>query len=359
MRILHVCQFLGVGGLEQVLYLLIKHQLELGHKVEMIVYDHDRRWVPKFQKLGITVHTEYTKKPGVDWALLPILNRFIPQYDIIHTHDLNPAIYLSLLKIKNWFKGKKTTFIHTTHGMEHITQEPETRWYERLIGFCAHKIITVSPKFKEYYSSQWFTRKHKIHQIDNGTEIAATFQRAAKNSFLKDLGLNPTKPTAVYVARVVPLKGQKELIDFYKNSEHQLLLVGPSGDESYYKQCEKSLTPNIKMLGSRSDINEILDQSDYYISYSFHEGLPISVLEAGSRKVPCLLYDIPGHKQFNTRDEAVCLFNEKNLKEKQTEFMAKKEQLATHFFELILEKYSSLAMTKKVLAIYREVTDAA
>ena len=64
MKIMHICQFLGVGGLEKVLYSLIKEQLKLGHQVEVVVYDHDRVWVDKFKDeltaLGFKVFLQTT-----------------------------------------------------------------------------------------------------------------------------------------------------------------------------------------------------------------------------------------------------------------------------------------------------------
>ena len=71
----------------------IEHQLKVGHKVQMIVYDHDRRWVPKFEELGIKVHTSYLKKPGIDLGPLPVIEKLTYDSDIVHPHDLNPAIY--------------------------------------------------------------------------------------------------------------------------------------------------------------------------------------------------------------------------------------------------------------------------
>lgn len=355
MHIVHICQFLGVGGLEQVLFLLIKEQLKLGHTVEVIVYDQDKRWVEKYRQLGITVHTDYNKKPGLDFDLVDYLENKIKNVDIIHTHDLNPAIYLCILKIKMFLKFKRFSFIHTTHGMEHIQLAPKTKLYEALLGLCAQKIICVSPKFKEYYQSQILTLKRKVHLIDNGVDIDKSFQKKLDRSLLENLNLNSEKPIAIYVARVVPLKGQMELINLYKELDHQLILVGPSGDDKYFNLCRNSLSDNIKMLGSREDIKELLDVANYYISHSFHEGLPISVLEAGSRKLPCLLFDIPGHSQFNKNRECVVLFNKNDFKMKLTYLEKNFKILIESFFSLIIDNYSIKAMAHKINRLYGEV----
>lgn len=356
MRIIHVCQFLGVGGLEQVLYLTIKEQLKLGHHVEVIVYDHDRRWIEKYSKLGITVHTDYTKQDGFDTKLMDYLAEKVTKFDIVHTHDLNPAIYLSIIKLKSFATGKRLSFIHTTHGMEHIKENPKTKLYEALIGLMANKIITVSPKFKNYYQSQLLTQNNKVVLIDNGVDINENILKTNYNETLEELNLDSSKQIAIYVARVVPLKGQLELIEYYKKIDDELLLVGPSGNDDYYQKCQSALSSNIKMLGSRSDIDKLLDLSDYFISNSFHEGLPIAVLEAGSRKLPCILYDIPGHAQFNQDGTNVILYNDLNFEEQLKKLKQEKENLKESFFKLIMNKYSIQNMTTKIVDLYKEVT---
>ena len=54
-----------------------------------------------FQESGIKVYSDYNKKEGYDLSLITYLDKFIHDYDIIHTHDLNPMMYISPLKIYN------------------------------------------------------------------------------------------------------------------------------------------------------------------------------------------------------------------------------------------------------------------
>lgn len=356
MRILHICQFLGVGGLEQVLFLLAKEQIKQGHSVELCVYDHDRRWVEKFENAGVKIHKNIQKKPGIDLSLLKQFKPLIDNVEIVHTHDLNPGFYVSLYLAR--FLGQKRTFqfIHTTHGMEHIQEEPKTRVFEAILGVMADKILTVSPKFQQFYQNQFFTKNNKIKLIENGTEIENRQTYPKPENLLDELELTTSLPIALYIARVVPLKGQWEMIELYRQLNHQLLLVGPIGNDQYYNKCSANLPSNIKFLGNRDDISDLIDLSDYYISHSFHEGLPISVLEAGARNKPCLLYDIPGHSQFNHRKNCVVLFNSGNFDSKLEELRNSGVELTKNFFELIETHYSARAMANKVLKSYEVQT---
>ncbi|MCO4755600.1 MAG: glycosyltransferase, partial [Bacteriovoracaceae bacterium] len=173
MKIVHICQFLGVGGLERVLLSLCQEQLKRGDSVELVVYDTDRRWVQKFDQAGVEVHQDYQKAPGYDFGLLSYLEKRTLNADIVHTHDLNPALYLAPLRIIHALKLKRrpVTFLHTTHGMEHLDLAPKTKLYEAFIGMISPKIVTVSPKFLDYYQSQPLTRSSKVHHINNGTQL--------------------------------------------------------------------------------------------------------------------------------------------------------------------------------------------
>lgn len=356
MKIMHICQFLGVGGLEKVLYSLIHEQVKEGHEVEVIVYDHDRRWVEKFEKeLNIKIHTDYLKKAGYDFSLLFYLKKKIENQDIIHTHDLNPMLYIGILKF--FHPGLK--IIHTTHGMEHLQTHPKTRLYEVFLGFVSDCIIAVSPKFKEYYQSQFFTKKNKVHLINNGTMISKTTSQKddkIKEQICQEFNLNINLPLAIYIARVVPLKGQKELMISYKQLDHQLLIVGPSGNDDYYKDCAALTDQKICMTGQRDDVSRLLKGSDYFVSASHHEGLPIAILEAGAQGLPCLLSNISGHRLFNKQTESVLLFYDydKDIAQKSQLILERGKELSQNFLKLIHEEYSAKAMARKYLSFYKD-----
>lgn len=117
MRIIHVAQFLGIGGLEKIIYHIALEQQAQGHQVEIYIYDHERTWVEFFRKSGLKVITPELKRDGYDFNLLRNMNADLFNADIIHSHDLNPLMYLGPLNL--WKKltfQKKVKLIHTTHG---------------------------------------------------------------------------------------------------------------------------------------------------------------------------------------------------------------------------------------------------
>ena len=353
MKITHVCQFLGVGGLEKVLHSLIKEQLKRGHEVSLIVYDYDRRWAPMFKNLGIKVIDSRQKKEGYDWSLLKYLKKALRGTDIIHTHDLNPMLYVGPLRLMGQLPPH-TKLVHTTHGMEHLEESFKQNLYEIFLGIAAQKIICVSEAFAGHYLSQPGTKKEKVELIENGTPLGGSKKDdKEKLRVCSEFDLDPTKLVGVYVGRVCPMKGQLDLIKSFEREGKQLLIVGPPSDEEYYEKCAKASGDYVKMTGSREDVVNILKGCDFFVSNSLHEGLPIAALEAGANGLPCYLSDIPGHRLFNKEADCVSLFNcLEELNTKLDGHSRTSVPLSENLLNLIKRKYSSEAMEKKYNSVY-------
>jgi len=368
LKILHICQFLGIGGLERVLYLLIKEQIEFGHEVSIVVYDWEKTWVKMFKDLGIKVYDDYLKEDGYDFNLIEYFNKITPEYDILHTHDLNPMLYIGALKLKRKLTLRKfPRIIHTTHGMEHIKEVPKTRLYEKFLAATADVIVGVSPAICYYYLKHTTASSKKIYNIDNGTPVREFLETrkdlVLKKKIFSEFGLDMNLETYVYVARVVPLKDQKILIDtFSKLKDKQLLLVGPSGDENYWDVINNQSLENIFVIGAQENINEILKSCDIYISSSHHEGLPISVLEASAAGLPCILTNIPGHKTLTKYSEQeIAVYFEVQDKDSLLKAIEKiqepniKENIRINLHKVVFKNYSSRRMFNQYNKIYEAI----
>jgi glycosyltransferase involved in cell wall biosynthesis len=365
MKILHLVQFLGVGGLEKVLELLIKEQESMGHDVELAVYDHNQDWVEEFRALGINVTTEYKKKNGYDLGLVKYLVNKVSDFDLVHTHDLNPMMYLGPARIFSHIKdtSKFPKIVHTTHGMEHIHLAPRTIIYEKFIATMTEVVIGVSPAICAYYEKKLKVDPSKIYNIDNGTPVPSVLPKykEGKAALEERFSLPKGKRIFCSIARVVPLKDQRILIEAMNHYPDALLLViGPSGDDQYYEELKKIKPDNVYLLGGQSKINQVLSGADLFLSASHHEGIPISVLEAQAAGVPCLLSDIPGHLTLKeNREKDVALYfkmkNIEGLKTSLNRFLSPDfnlEELRESAYNMVRQDYSSRAMALNYQAVY-------
>ena len=364
LKILHLTQFLGIGGLEKVLFLLITEQLKAGHEVVLVVYDHDQTWVEEFRKSGITVDTTYRKASGYDRGLLKHIAKYSKSFDVVHTHDLNPLMYAAPAKFLRKLKGQgPLKLIHTAHGMDHLHKRPITKLYERMCGTMTNFTVGVSTAVCDYYLNLGLPSSRVIN-IDNGTQVLEFTQeqkQIARQKLVQELQLDPTLPIWVCVARIVPLKDQKLILALAKKCpDMNFVLVGPSGNDEYFNELKQQKPSNVFMTGGRSDITNLLNGSDFFISASTHEGIPVSVLEAGAVSLPCLLSDIPGHKVIQaTSHENIALYfkvtNLEDLLEKAVHLKNNKSlasSMASALHQHVKDNFSSIKMYKRYLDIY-------
>lgn len=362
LKILHIVQFLGIGGLEKVLNLLILEQKKHGHEIELIVYDYNQDWVQMFRDQGIIVHTDYQKNPGYDPKLWKYFYSKSKGFDIIHTHDLNPMMYVSFLKLlRPLFKIPK--IVHTTHGMEHVDLGKKYILFEKMISKMADIIIGVSPAIKNYYINTLGSDPLKTINIDNGTPVPHQLEEypyTQKAQKLKELfGTDPSLQTYVVVARVVPLKDQSFLIDELKDKKINLLIIGPSGDDEYMDMIKQNCPANTFIVGAQENVNEILSCSDLFLSASHHEGIPIAVLEAAAAGLPCLLSDIPGHRTLqNQSDVTVASYfkvsDSASFQNALNDYTSEKRLQTRHsLHQLVYNNYSTNIMYKKYLEAYK------
>jgi glycosyltransferase EpsD len=80
----------------------------------------------------------------------------------------------------------------------------------------------------------------------------------------------------------------------------RLLLIGKGIKESYYKSLVNQLGLNdqIKFLGYRNDVKNLLGLADIAVSSSKQEGLPVNVLEAMAMGLPLVVTDCRGNRDL-------------------------------------------------------------
>lgn len=364
MKIIHVTQFLGIGGLEKIICQLALEQQKRGHEVSIYVYDYEQSWVEYFRSLGLEVITPEVKKPGYDFSLFKTFKKDLFNADIIHTHDINPLMYLSPLYFAHSLVRKKLPkLIHTAHGMDHVDHYPRARTYEKLVSKIPDHIIGVSDKIGSFYREVCHLPKSKVSVIQNGISlyenvVSAETKMNKKRELCQKFNLDPSLPLFLALSRVTPLKDQKFLMKaLAKRPQCQLLVVGPASDPDYYKKLADLQTDQIKLIGPQSAVNDFNLASDLYLSASTHEGIPVAVLEAMAVETPCLISDIVGHQVLNKYSHCVDLYpigNESAFLTMIDQFLGHQLVSKASTAREIVEKYFSVKnMVDQYIEVYQ------
>lgn len=241
---------------------------------------------------------------GYPRKLINYIKRINP--DVIHSTGIVPDIL-----INRFFKDKQLTIIHSNVYKDY--------YYlcGKVIGYLmakthvqvfrkASNVIACSKSLSDFYLRH---DNLKVNFIRNGVELAD--QSIIKNNS-SNLILKETKGAVfIYVASFNLRKNHKFLLEVFKNRaiNDTLVLVGdgPTYNElnRLYKDCD-----NIFFIGRVSNVIPYLHASDFFISSSIQEGMPMGVLEAMSEGLPVLLSRIEQHEEIlNLNSSVGMMFN--------------------------------------------------
>ncbi len=159
------------------------------------------------------------------------------------------------------------------------------------------------PCMCSYKSGEWFygkkyMRNHKVHFIKNGIEISNfLYNEEIRCLYRRELGLS--KEFAVFHAgRLTAVKNQKRIISIFaeliQNGINSKLFFAGDGElrEELKLQAELlNVADKVVFLGLRDDINKLYSAMDVMLLPSFHEGFPVTLVEAQATGLPCIVSD--------------------------------------------------------------------
>lgn len=156
------------------------------------------------------------------------------------------------------------------------------------------------------YTSGW-KRIQKFKSKSFGTiyNLPPIFDisKMKKGMIRKEIGVTNKDIIVVSTARITAEKGfdvLKEVIKNNKNDNVRFLIVG---DGEYLNVLRKDLKKYIKskkvfLLGYRSDILNILLDSDIFMLLTHHENLSMSLLEASKLRIPIITTKVGGNPEI-------------------------------------------------------------
>jgi glycosyltransferase involved in cell wall biosynthesis len=189
--------------------------------------------------------------------------------------------------------------VATIHGLDHQRAKwgAFARWYimcgERMAAKKADEIIVLSKPVQEYFRK---TYGRETRLIPNG--VSAPMPRPA-DEITKQWGLAP-RSYILFLARMVPEKGLKRLIEAFKEvkTDKRLVLAGgPSGSEAFYAEMKALAVDDPRVLFTGfvqgAPLEELFSNAYLFVLPSDLEGMPLALLEAMSYGNACLVSDIP------------------------------------------------------------------
>lgn len=218
-----------------------------------------------------------------------------PEYKIVHSHIRSYA--LCIIRVCKRHKVKVIVHSHSTSNgsgikaaVKKILQVP--------IRYQADYLAACSQIAGEWLFGRNATKKQNYILIKNAIDTSRyNVSMEIRNQYINDLNVEG-KDIFGHVGRLSEPKNHEFLLDVFgkireKNKNAVLLIVGSGEKEGEIKRKidELQLNDSVIMIGSRSDIPELLSIMDVFIFPSLWEGLPVTVIEAQASGLPCLISD--------------------------------------------------------------------
>lgn len=217
--------------------------------------------------------------------------------DIIHIHAIGPALLTPFARLL----GLKVVFTH--HGPDYDRQ----KWGklakfilksgEKMGTKYADEVIVISSVIQNSLIKLY--NRTNTHLIFNGVTLP-TLSKC--NDYIESLGLEKGK-YIVAIGRFVEEKGFHDLIKAYQNldSDMKLVIAGDADHESAYSRDLKRVANErgVVLTGfiKGQKLNDLMSHARLFVMPSYHEGLPIALLEAMSYGLDVVVSDIPANKQ--------------------------------------------------------------
>jgi len=222
--------------------------------------------------------------------------------DIVHSHRTKENVLAAGLKKK----GIAKKLVKTVHGLGEpfkgwkrlktsITSSMDNSFTRRYFDM----IHVVSDDIRRNLEASFGAdRLVTIHNaIDEGLLVA----RADGGKIRNEFGIDPEDFLIGTAGRMVPVKGYDILLKAAriivdKNPRVKFLLAG---DGPLKLELEKmaenmGLAEDVKFVGFRDDIIDFLDSLDIFIMTSYHEGIPVVLLEAMALSRPIVATGVGG-----------------------------------------------------------------
>jgi glycosyltransferase involved in cell wall biosynthesis len=287
--------------------------------------------------------------------------------------EINPDVVHSLCfrsLMVNSFLGKEHLSFHTIHS---YPGDVEKIMYGQLTGKIMKELTRNRIKKIDCSIACSDTLREKIIILDNikvesirnGVPPVEFDDCLSKNEMRQKLNLKGDKKYFISVGRFSEEKNFEFLIrNFNRNKRHDIGLI-ILGDGPFYNCLKKYEDENIILPGFVTDVYKYLRASDYYVSTSITEGMPMSVLEAMSVGLPMILSDIKAHMEIlmsACKDEPVGFSFKNNYSEdfnNQVDSLCGKDYgvLSDNAKMLFSNKFSARIMSKAYFEKYARLLE--
>ncbi len=329
---------------------------------------HNADFVKECEGKGIYTHSLPFSRGSLlkNINLISSINSLIQShgFQIVHTHTETGGILLRLCKNPQ----NASFFCFTPHGMSfykgsslisQLVYRPIEKW------ICQRMDANLAMNREEMDSLLKWNRKTArfVHGIGLDISRMKVSSESCRNGIRKGLKIPEDALLILSIGELNTNKNHAAVIKALKSVDRAVrpyyLICGVGEEEANLKKLikESGLEEYVTLAGYRSDIPQIVAASDIFVFPSFHEGLPVSVLEAMAGGLPVMASAIRGNVDLITDDNNGYLFSPENpdeITDKLNRLLtsAEKRKKMGELNAQLAEQYSFDVVKKELVDIY-------
>lgn len=304
-------------------------------------------WCPR------TKHTE-----AITHTTMATLSAAQAGADILHLHAVGPALCVPLARTLG------LRVVVTSQGPDYAREKWGTgaklmlRTGEMLAARYAHRMIVVSEHIRRMIQREYGT---DAVVIPNGVRIP---DRPEATDRIRRWGLEPDRYVFA-LGRFVPEKGFHDLLDAWEGVETdwKLALAGDADHPTGYSRGLKERATQMEGVVLTGFVKgqalaQLYAHSGLFVLPSYHEGLPLVLLEALSYGCSPIVADIPSIRSVPLPQERC--FRPGDVRELRARLRTwirrgTTEAQRRHNLRMLRERYDWDSIARRTLDVYREI----
>lgn len=299
-RVLHIMACADAGGISSVVlnYYRFIDRTKIHFDIALTVPQVGQN-VKALQELGAEVFFLPLKSRYGVRAFQEALEKLLREgnYQALHVHE-SETCYVALQVAKKLGIPCRIAHAHTSSPYEGIKGE-----LRRLSGILlnypvATHVIGCGKLAGDRVFGKWNMKRAKALVLPNAVDTQRfSYNPQVREEVRRELGVEGK----FVLGMVGRLSEEKNfpfalalMAELSKNNPDCILVIAGNGDEEQNlknKIRELGIEDRVQMLGRRSDVERLYQAYDVFLLPSFHEGFPVSAVEAMSAGLPVLLSD--------------------------------------------------------------------
>lgn len=310
LRVQLVTTSLMLGGAELQVYHLAVELKRRGHDVSVITMRDPEALADELAQHEIPLHSLSMRSGVADPRGLFRLARAVrsSRPDVVHSHMVHANLLARLCRPL----APMPVLVSTAHS---ISEGARWRyWAYRLTDPLCSITTNVCKRCVEEFVRVGAVRRERIRYIPNGIDLAAfDAVPGRREEVRRSLGIDEATFLWLAVGYLDTAKDYPTLIEAVRQlasrqpasgerpSREVAVLIagsGPLRGELEALAREAGLHDDqLRFLGRRSDVADLMRASDAYVMSSAWEGLPTVLLEAGASMLPAVVTDVGGNNE--------------------------------------------------------------